>query len=66
MPKPKQESFPKSPYANLMTDLIFKKVFNPDNAFTKVNLINLLNDVLKPQLASPIKDVLSLRPVDAI
>lgn len=60
MPKPKQESFPKSPYANLMTDLIFKKVFNPDNAFTKVNLINLLNDVLKPQLASPIKDVLSL------
>lgn len=60
MPKPKQKSFPKSPYANLMTDLIFKKVFNPDNEFTKVNLINLLNDVLKPQLASPIKDVLSL------
>lgn len=60
MPKQKQEHFSKSPYANLMTDLIFKKVFNPDNAFTKVNLINLLNDVLKPQLVSPIKGVLSL------
>ena len=43
----------KCPYANLMTDLIFKKVFNPDNAFTRENLVNLLNDVLKPQLAAP-------------
>lgn len=48
------------PYANLMTDLIFKKVFNPDDAFTKVNLMNLLNDVLAAQLESPIVDVFPL------
>ncbi len=54
------DKYKERPYANLMTDLIFKKVFNPDNAFTKVNLINLLNDVLAAQLESPIVDVFSL------
>lgn len=44
-----------SPYANL----IFKKVFNPDDAFTKVNLMNLLNDVLAAQLELPIVGVFS-------
>lgn len=48
------------PYANLMTDLMFKKVFNPDDDYTKKNLINLLNDVLEGQLEKPIEDVLPL------
>ncbi len=58
---PKRKKFPKNgPYANLMTDLIFKKVFNPDNAYTKINLINFLNDILEDQLDNPIEDVFSL------
>ncbi len=58
---PKSKKFPKNgPYANLMTDLIFKKVFNPDNAYTKINLINFLNDILAEQLEDPIEDVFSL------
>lgn len=58
---PRNKKFPKNgPYANLMTDLIFKKVFNPDNAYTKINLINFLNDILEEQLENPIEDVFSL------
>jgi predicted transposase/invertase (TIGR01784 family) len=49
----------KYPYANLMTDLTFKKAFNPDNENTKVNLINLLNDLLDSQIPNPIVDVFS-------
>lgn len=57
----KRKKFPKNgPYANLMTDLIFKKVFNPDDAYTKINLINFLNDILKDQIEDPIEDVFSL------
>lgn len=48
------------PYANLMTDLMFKKVFNPDDDYTKENLVNLLNDVLESQLEKPIEDVFPL------
>ena len=42
-----------------MTDLLFKKAFNPDDDYTKVNLINLLNDILAPQLKRPIRDLRS-------
>jgi predicted transposase/invertase (TIGR01784 family) len=49
----------KYPYANLMTDLTFKKAFNPDNESTKINLINLLNDLLDSQIPNPIVDVFS-------
>ncbi len=49
----------KYPYANLMTDLTFKKAFSPDNENTKVNLINLLNDLLDSQIPNPIVDVFS-------
>ena len=50
---------PETPYGNLMTDLIFKRVFNPDDEFTKVNLINLINDILKDELSAPVVDVVS-------
>lgn len=53
------ENRTKSPYGNLMTDLLFKKAFNPDDDYTKVNLINLLNDILAPQLKRPIRDLRS-------
>lgn len=46
-----------TPYGNLMTDLLFKKASNPDNEYTKVNLINLINDILAPQLECPVVDV---------
>lgn len=42
-----------------MTDLTFKKAFNPDNENTKVNLINLLNDILDSQIPNLIVDVFS-------
>ena len=44
----------KSPYANLLVDLAFKKAFNPDKAGSRQNLVNLLNDLLEPQLKRPI------------
>ena len=47
----------KSPYANLLVDLAFKKAFDPDKPTSRSNLINLLNDLLEPQLKRPIKNV---------
>ena len=47
----------KSPYANLLVDLAFKKAFDPDKPTSSSNLINLLNDLLEPQLKRPIKNV---------
>lgn len=47
----------KSPYANLLVDLAFKKAFDPDKPISRQNLINLLNDLLGPQLKRPIVDV---------
>ena len=46
-----------SPYANLLVDLTFKKAFDPDKPTSRSNLINLLNDLLEPQLKRPIKNV---------
>lgn len=46
-----------SPYANLLVDLAFKKAFDPDKPTSRGNLINLLNDLLEPQLKRPIKNV---------
>ena len=46
-----------SPYANLLVDLAFKKAFDPDKPASRQNLINLLNDLLEPQLKLPIKSV---------
>ena len=46
-----------SPYANLLVDLAFKKAFDPDKPTSRNNLINLLNDLLEPQLKRPIKNV---------
>lgn len=46
-----------SPYANLLIDLAFKKAFDPDKPTSRENLINLLNDLLAPQLKCPIKNV---------
>jgi predicted transposase/invertase (TIGR01784 family) len=46
-----------SPYANLLVDLAFKKAFDPDKPASRQNLINLLNDLLEPQLKWPIKNV---------
>lgn len=46
-----------SPYANLLVDLAFKKAFDPDKPTSRQNLINLLNDLLEPQLKRPIKNV---------
>ena len=47
----------KSPFANLLVDLAFKKAFDPDKPTSRENLINLLNDLLAPQLKHPIKNV---------
>jgi hypothetical protein len=38
----------KSPYANLLVDLAFKKAFDPDKPASRQNLVNLLNDLLEP------------------
>lgn len=46
-----------SPYANLLVDLAFKKAFDPDKPTSRQNLINLLNDLLGPQLKRPVKNV---------
>lgn len=46
-----------SPYANLLIDLVFKKAFDPDKPASRENLVNLLNDLLAPQLKRPIKNV---------
>jgi len=47
----------KSPFANLLIDLAFKKAFDPDKPTSRNNLINLLNDLLELQLKRPIKNV---------
>ena len=47
----------KSPFANLLVDLAFKKAFDPDKPSSRENLVNLLNDLLEPQLRRPIKNV---------
>ena len=47
----------KSPYANLLVDLAFKKAFDPDKPASRQNLVNLLNDLLEPQLKRPIVTV---------
>ena len=47
----------KSPYASLLVDLAFKKAFNPDKPVSRQNLVNLLNDLLEPQLKRPIVNV---------
>jgi predicted transposase/invertase (TIGR01784 family) len=47
----------KSPFANLLIDLAFKKALDPDKPTSRNNLINLLNDLLEPQLKRPIKNV---------
>lgn len=47
----------KSPYASLLVDLAFKKAFNPDKPVSRLNLVNLLNDLLEPQLKRPIVNV---------
>ena len=47
----------KSPYANLLVDLAFKKAFDPDKPVSRQNLVNLLNDLLEPQLKRPIVTV---------
>ena len=46
-----------SPFANLLVDLAFKKAFDPDKPTSRENLVNLLNDLLAPQLKRPIKNV---------
>ena len=46
-----------SPYANLLIVLAFKKAFDPDKPVSRENLVNLLNDLLAPQLKWPIKNV---------
>ncbi len=46
-----------SPFANLLVDLAFKKAFDPDKPTSRENLVNLLNDLLAPQLKHPIKNV---------
>ena len=45
------------PYADLTIDLAFKKAFNPDDKASRKDLVNLLNDVLGPQLKHPIQTV---------
>ena len=47
----------KSPFANLLVDLAFKKAFDPEKPSSRENLVNLLNDLLEPQLRRPIKNV---------
>lgn len=46
-----------SPFANLLIDLAFKKAFDPDKPVSRENLVNLLNDLLAPQLKRPIRNV---------
>lgn len=43
----------KSPFANLLVDLAFKKAFELDKPISRCNLINLLNEQQKPQLRQP-------------
>ena len=45
------------PYADLTVDLAFKKAFDPDKPASRENLVNLLNDILGPQLKRPIREV---------
>ena len=47
----------KSPYANLLIDLAFKKAFDPDKPVSRENLVNLLNDMLAPQIKRRIVNV---------
>ena len=47
------------PFTNLLVDLAFKKAFDPDKPTSRENLINLLNDLLEPQLKRPIRDVMT-------
>ena len=47
------------PFASLLTDITFKKAFSPDSKKSRRNLINMLNDLLGPQLSHPIIDVKS-------
>jgi len=49
--------FGHGPYANLLMDPTFKKAFDPTHAESRTNLINLLNDILGPQLRSPIENL---------
>ena len=37
--------------------MAFKKAFDPDKSSSRENLVNLLNDLLEPQLKRPIKNV---------
>lgn len=46
-----------SPFTDLLIDPAFKQAFDPDKPDSKINLINLLNDILGPQLPHPITDV---------
>ena len=46
-----------SPFANLLVDLAFKKAFDPDKPTSRENLVNLLNDLLAPQLKRTVKNV---------
>ena len=46
-----------SPYADLTIDLAFKKAFDPDKEGSRENLVDLLNDILGPQLKHPIQTV---------
>ena len=46
-----------SPFTDLLIDPAFKQAFDPDKPDSKINLINLLNDILEPQLPHPITDV---------
>ena len=46
-----------SPYADLTVDLAFKKAFDPDKPASRENLVNLLNDILGPQLKRPVREV---------
>ena len=47
----------RSPYADLTIDLAFKKAFDPDKPVSRENLVDLLNDILGPQLKRPIREV---------
>ncbi|MBP5439813.1 MAG: Rpn family recombination-promoting nuclease/putative transposase [Fibrobacter sp.] len=46
-----------SPFTDLLIDPAFKQAFDPDKPDSKINLINLLNDILGPQLHHTITDV---------
>ncbi|WP_405331279.1 PD-(D/E)XK nuclease family transposase [Fibrobacter sp.] len=53
------EAGEEGPYVSLLTDITFKKAFSPDTEQGKVNLLNLLNDMLKGQIKHRITDVIS-------